>query len=177
MVSFVGAGQSRQAGRRSTASNRSSANRIGTNIENLSLRHRRARQRWDAINVGFLLCSVEIQLHAPLASLTHSNCSAKPWTVDIGLIIHIESRPPQRGWQRVFPCATVDRMVVPDEGFGTDLTPVEVGGDHSSRARGPPVDYGDKLPPSQWYIFTPPRRYIFSPPLTDHKALSSSAAD
>ena len=25
-------------------------------------------------------------------------------------------------------------MVVPDEGFGTDLTPVEVGGDHSSRA-------------------------------------------
>ena len=22
----------------------------------------------------------------------------KPWTVDIGLIIHIESRPPQRGW-------------------------------------------------------------------------------
>ena len=28
----------------------------------------------------------------------NSNCSAKPWTVDIGLIIHIESRPPQRGW-------------------------------------------------------------------------------
>ena len=28
------------------------------------------------------------------------------------------------------------------------------------------MDYGDKLPPSYWYIFTPPRRYIFSPPLT-----------
>ncbi len=30
------------------------------------------------------------------------------------------------------------------------------------------MDYGDKLPPSPWYIFTPPRRYIFAPPLTDY---------
>ena len=30
----------------------------------------------------------------------------------------------------------------------------------------PPVDYGDKLPPSPWDNFTPPRRYIISPPLT-----------
>ena len=30
----------------------------------------------------------------------------------------------------------------------------------------PPVDYGDKLPPSPWDNFTPPRRYIFTPPLT-----------
>jgi len=28
------------------------------------------------------------------------------------------------------------------------------------------MDYGDKLPPSPWYIFAPPRRYIFAPPLT-----------
>ena len=28
------------------------------------------------------------------------------------------------------------------------------------------MDYADKLPPSPWYIFTPPRRYIISPPLT-----------
>ena len=34
----------------------------------------------------------------------------------------------------------------------------------SSRARVPPVDYGDKLPPSPWYNFTPPRRYIPTPP-------------
>ena len=27
------------------------------------------------------------------------------------------------------------------------------------------VDYADKLPPCQWYIFTPPRRYIIQPPL------------
>ena len=34
-------------------------------------------------------------------------------------------------------------------------------------ARGvPPMDYADKLPPSPWYIFAPPRRYIFPPPLT-----------
>ena len=26
----------------------------------------------------------------------------------------------------------------------------------SSRARGPPVNYGDNLPPSPWDIFTPP---------------------
>ena len=31
---------------------------------------------------------------------------------------------------------------------------------------GPPVDYGDKLLPCQWYIFTPPQQYIFAPPLT-----------
>ena len=30
----------------------------------------------------------------------------------------------------------------------------------------PTMDYGDKLPPSLWYIFTPPRRCIFPPPLT-----------
>ena len=34
----------------------------------------------------------------------------------------------------------------------------------SPRARVPPVDYGDKLPPSPWDNFTPPRRYIISPP-------------
>ena len=34
------------------------------------------------------------------------------------------------------------------------------------RPRGPPVDYGDKLLPCQWYIFTPPQQYIFAPPLT-----------
>ena len=28
------------------------------------------------------------------------------------------------------------------------------------------MDYGDKLPPSPWDNFTPPRRYIISPPLT-----------
>ena len=28
------------------------------------------------------------------------------------------------------------------------------------------MDYADKLPPSPWYIFTPPRRYIIPPPLT-----------
>ena len=28
------------------------------------------------------------------------------------------------------------------------------------------MDYADKLPPSPWYIFAPPRRYIFTPPLT-----------
>ncbi len=28
------------------------------------------------------------------------------------------------------------------------------------------MDYTDKLPPSPWYIFAPPRRYIFPPPLT-----------
>ena len=28
------------------------------------------------------------------------------------------------------------------------------------------MDYGDKLPPRPWYVFTPPRRYIFTPPLT-----------
>ncbi len=28
------------------------------------------------------------------------------------------------------------------------------------------MDYGDKLPPSPQYIFTTPRRYIFTPPLT-----------
>ena len=36
----------------------------------------------------------------------------------------------------------------------------------SPRARGPPIGYRDKLPTNSWYIFTPPRRYIFSPPLT-----------
>ena len=36
----------------------------------------------------------------------------------------------------------------------------------SPRARVPPVDYGDKLSPSQWYNFTPPHRYIVAPPLT-----------
>ena len=36
----------------------------------------------------------------------------------------------------------------------------------SPRARVPPMDYADKLPPSPWYIFAPPRRYIFPPPLT-----------
>ena len=38
----------------------------------------------------------------------------------------------------------------------------------SPRARGLPMDYGDKLPPRPWYVFTPPRRYIFTPPLTVH---------
>ena len=28
------------------------------------------------------------------------------------------------------------------------------------------MDCADKLPPSPWYIFAPPRRYIFPPPLT-----------
>ena len=36
----------------------------------------------------------------------------------------------------------------------------------SPRARVPPMDYADKLPPSPWYIFAPPPRYIFPPPLT-----------
>ena len=36
----------------------------------------------------------------------------------------------------------------------------------STRARVPPMDYADKLPPSPWYIFAPPPRYIFPPPLT-----------
>ena len=36
----------------------------------------------------------------------------------------------------------------------------------SPRARVPPVDYRDKLPPSPWDTFAPPRRYIFTPPLT-----------
>ena len=30
------------------------------------------------------------------------------------------------------------------------------------------LGYGDKLPARPWYIFTPPRRYIFPPPLTGH---------
>ena len=34
------------------------------------------------------------------------------------------------------------------------------------RARGPPMDYADKLPPRPWYIFTPPQRYNLAPPLT-----------
>ena len=34
----------------------------------------------------------------------------------------------------------------------------------------PPMDYADKLPPSPWYIFAPPRRYIFPPPLTPERA-------
>ena len=34
------------------------------------------------------------------------------------------------------------------------------------RARGSPMDYADKLPPRPWYIFTPPQRYNFAPPLT-----------
>ena len=38
----------------------------------------------------------------------------------------------------------------------------------SPRARVPPMDYADKLPPSPWYIFAPPPRYIFPPPLTQH---------
>ena len=29
------------------------------------------------------------------------------------------------------------------------------------------MDYGDKLTPSPWDNFTPPRRYIISPPLTE----------
>ena len=29
------------------------------------------------------------------------------------------------------------------------------------------MDYGDKLLPCQWYIFTPPQQYIFAPPLTE----------
>ena len=37
---------------------------------------------------------------------------------------------------------------------------------HRPRARVPPVDYRDKLPPSPWDTFAPPRRYIFTPPLT-----------
>ena len=36
----------------------------------------------------------------------------------------------------------------------------------SPRARVPPVDYRDKLQPSPWDTFAPPRRYIFTPPLT-----------
>ena len=36
----------------------------------------------------------------------------------------------------------------------------------SPRARVPPVGYRDKLPTNPWCNFTPPRRYIFSPPLT-----------
>ena len=40
------------------------------------------------------------------------------------------------------------------------------------RARRPargslPWDYRDKLPPRPWCTFTPPRRYIFTPPLTN----------
>ena len=38
----------------------------------------------------------------------------------------------------------------------------------TARRRFPPMDYADKLPPSPWYIFAPPRRYIFPPPLTLH---------
>ena len=40
----------------------------------------------------------------------------------------------------------------------------------SPRARVPPMDYADKLPPSPWYIFAPPPRYIFPPPLTPRRA-------
>ncbi len=33
-------------------------------------------------------------------------------------------------------------------------------------ARGPPVDYVDKLPSSPWWIFTPPKWRIMTRPLT-----------
>jgi hypothetical protein len=33
------------------------------------------------------------------------------------------------------------------------------------RARGPPVDYVDKLPTCQWCSFAPPEWRIFTPPL------------
>ena len=33
------------------------------------------------------------------------------------------------------------------------------------------MNYGDKLPPRPWYVFTPPRRYIFTPPLTSFQRL------
>jgi hypothetical protein len=36
----------------------------------------------------------------------------------------------------------------------------------SPRARVPPMDYVDKLPPSKWYILTPPRWSKMRPPLT-----------
>ncbi len=36
------------------------------------------------------------------------------------------------------------------------------------------MDYADKLPPSPWYIFAPPRRYIFPPPLTHHTRQGAS---
>jgi len=32
------------------------------------------------------------------------------------------------------------------------------------------VDYVDKPPTTEWYIFTPPRRYIIRPPLTGLRA-------
>ena len=43
-------------------------------------------------------------------------------------------------------------------------------GGASTRVRVPPMDYGDKLPPSPWYIFTPPHWRIISPPLTRRDA-------
>ena len=46
----------------------------------------------------------------------------------------------------------------------------------SPRARVPPMDYADKLPPSPWYIFAPPPRYIFPPPLTIGRVLMKMKA-
>ena len=41
--------------------------------------------------------------------------------------------------------------------------PVE---DTPRRARGPPVDYGDKPAAAKWSLFTPPHWSLFAPPLT-----------
>ena len=38
--------------------------------------------------------------------------------------------------------------------------------DNSSRARGPPVDYGDKPAAAKRSLLTPPRWSLFAPPLT-----------
>ena len=35
------------------------------------------------------------------------------------------------------------------------------------RARGPPMDYGDKPAAAKWSLFTPPRWSLFAPPLTN----------
>ena len=38
------------------------------------------------------------------------------------------------------------------------------------------MDYGDKLPPRPWYIFTPPLWPIIPPPLTSVTALHADKA-
>ena len=62
---------------------------------------------------------------------------------------------------RITPLAPVGPQAPPTRG-----PPPSRAEGASPRARVPLVDYRDKLPPRPWCTFTPPRRYIFTPPLT-----------
>lgn len=48
-----------------------------------------------------------------------------------------------------------------------------LGGAEYCPARGPAMDYADKLPPKPAVILMPPRRYMIQPPLTGVQALIS----